>query len=61
MQPAINNKSISEVELCVRLRKSPRTLFNWRQSGIAPPYFKIKKQIRYLLSDVIAFEENRHA
>ena len=60
MQPATNNQSISEVELCVRLRKCPRTIFSWRKSGKTPPHFVINKKVRYLLSDVIAFEEALH-
>lgn len=48
--------SISEIEFCVREKKCPRTLANWRKLGIAPPHFKAGRETRYLLKDVEAFE-----
>ena len=50
------NQSISELEACLELQKSPRTLANWRQRGIAPPHFKNGKETRYLIKDIEAFE-----
>ena len=55
---AIQDKSsISELETCIRLKKCPRTLANWRKKGIAPPHFKNGKETRYFLNDVEAFNE----
>jgi len=51
--------SISEYELCVKLKKCPRTLLNRRKSGKMPPHFLHGKQVRYLLSDIEAFEQSQ--
>jgi hypothetical protein len=48
--------SINELEACVKLQKSPRTLANWRKRGTAPPHFKNGKETRYLLKDIETFE-----
>jgi hypothetical protein len=54
---ATQANSISELELCVRWSKCPRSLLNFRKAGKVPAFFILKRQIRYLLSDVIAFEQ----
>jgi excisionase family DNA binding protein len=37
---------MSEREVAVYLKASPRTIINWRQRGIIP-YFRIGRSIRY--------------
>jgi excisionase family DNA binding protein len=37
---------LSEREVAVYLKASPRTIINWRQRGIIP-YFRIGRTIRY--------------
>lgn len=56
--------SISEAELCIRWNKSTRTLLKYRKAGKTPTHFtktdKYRAQVRYLLSDVEAFEKQNH-
>jgi len=54
-----NQTTISEVESSIILNKSLRTLFNLRKSGKMPPHFLHGKQVRYLLSDIEAFEQSQ--
>ena len=54
--PVIPQVSVSDLELCVRLDKCPRTLLNWRKNGKMPPHFLKGKQVRYLVSDIEEFE-----
>jgi len=62
MQPTTQDQaSITETQLCGRINKCPRTLLNWRKAGKTPPHFIIQKQVRYLLSDVLTFEEKLRA
>jgi hypothetical protein len=57
---------IDETALCTKqtariLGLSPRTLEQQRLRGRGLPYIKIGRQIRYLLSDVLAYlRDNRH-
>jgi hypothetical protein len=39
------------------LDKCPRTLLNWRKKGKMPPHFLKGKQVRYLVSDIEAYEK----
>jgi hypothetical protein len=48
--------SISEIALAARLKKSPRTLLNWRKNGKTPPHFVRGRQVRYLIADIERFE-----
>jgi len=51
--------SISETELCVCFGKCPRTLMYWRKAGRMPQHFLCGKQVRYLLSEIAAFEQEQ--
>lgn len=46
-------------EAAALLRKSPITLEIWRTTGYGPRYLKLGHSVRYLLSDLLAFEESR--
>ena len=52
--------SFSEIELCARLGRCPRSLLNWRTGGSKPkiPFFRQGQQVRYLLTDIEAFEKS---
>lgn len=47
---------ISEVALCLRWKKSQRTLLNYRKAGRAPAHFRRGKEIRYLMADIVRYE-----
>ena len=49
--------SFSETALCARWKKCPKALYNYRKAGKMPPHFMRGKQIRYLLSDIEAYEK----
>ena len=55
--PVIPQVSVSDLELCVRLGICPRTSLNRRRSGKMPPHFLKGKQVRYLVSDIEAYEK----
>jgi excisionase family DNA binding protein len=42
-------------ELALYLRIAYTTLEKWRSMGIGPPFHRIGRAIRYLLSEVIAW------
>jgi hypothetical protein len=48
--------SLSEYELCVRWKKCPRSLLNWRKQGKMPPFHREGKAIRYQMADIEEFE-----
>ena len=48
---------LTEAEVAKRLRKSPKTLRNWRSSGKGPNFMKLEGRILYQLVDVEAFEK----
>jgi hypothetical protein len=55
-QQMLDTKSAARV-----LSLSHRTLEQWRWLGQGPRYFKVRRQVRYRLSDLIAFlERNPH-
>jgi hypothetical protein len=56
LQHAPDLASFSETELCAHWKKCPRTLLNWRKAGLTPPHFMRGQQVRYLLSDIEAYE-----
>ena len=49
--------SFSETELCAHWGICPRTSLNRRRSGKMPPHFLKGKQVRYLVSDIEAYEK----
>jgi hypothetical protein len=49
--------SFSDIELCAHWTICPRTSLNRRRSGKMPPHFLKGKQVRYLVSDIEAYEK----
>jgi hypothetical protein len=47
--------------LAERWDTPPKTLANWRSRGTGPVFTKIGTSVRYLLSDVEAYEQARRA
>ena len=50
---------LTQVELAVRWRISPRTLERWRWAGDGPRFIKIGGLVRYRLEDIEVFESNQ--
>ena len=50
---------LKEIQLARRWQMSRRTLQRWRQHDSGPIYILLGGQVRYRLSDVIAFENDR--
>jgi hypothetical protein len=48
---------LTETQLATRHQRSVKTLRNARVSGGYIPYVKIGRNVRYRLSDVLAFEQ----
>lgn len=40
---------------------SPRTVYNWRQTGYGPPSFRVGKYLRYRMADVLDWERQQLA
>jgi hypothetical protein len=59
-QAAFIKDSYSELELCVHWNRCLKAIYNRRKNGKMPPYFIHGKQIRYLKSDVKAFEQENN-
>jgi predicted DNA-binding transcriptional regulator AlpA len=58
-QTTSTQASFSEIELCAHWSICPKTAHNRRNAGKFPPHFKQGQQVRYLLSDIEAFEQSR--
>ena len=52
---------LTQSELSVRFRVSPRTLERWRWLKTGPNYTKLGGKIVYSLADVEAYERRRRA
>ena len=50
---------LTTVEVARILRLSPRTLANLRSTGGGPPYWKLRRMVRYRLDEVLAYAEAR--
>lgn len=50
---------LRERQLARRWDTSQRTLQRWRSEGQGPPYIRIGGSIRYLMADVLAYEQQR--
>ena len=48
---------LSEVDLATRWGISPKTLQRWRSKKFGPPYLKLSKRVKYLIEDVVAYEQ----
>ena len=44
---------LTTAEAAARLKRSPKTLEYWRLVGYGPPYYRQRRAIRYLLSEVL--------
>ena len=49
--------SFSDIELCAHWTICPKALYNKRKAGKMPPHFLRGQQIRYLVSDIEAYEK----
>ncbi len=58
-KPQAAQDSISDLQYCVNRNICPKTSYNRRKSGKMPPHFLHGKQVRYLLSDIEAFEQSQ--
>jgi hypothetical protein len=50
---------MSEVDLATRWGISPKTLQRWRTNKSGPPYLKLSKRVKYLIEDVVAYEQQQ--
>jgi hypothetical protein len=53
----LHDRHLTERAAAERLGITPKALQNWRQKGGGPRYRKFGSNIRYALSDLIAFED----
>lgn len=53
-----NDKALTEKEVAKRWGVTVRTLYNWRRKSEGPRFFGIGKNIKYMLSEVVKFEQN---
>jgi predicted site-specific integrase-resolvase len=53
----MNGRCISQNELAQRWQISESTLERWRYEGIGPVFLKLRGQVRYRDSDILAFED----
>jgi hypothetical protein len=51
--------SICELEYCLRKGISPRTILKLRKQGKTPPHYTERRQIRYSLADIEAFDQQK--
>jgi hypothetical protein len=52
---------LTQSELAVRFRVSPRTLERWRWLKIGPNYTKLGGKVVYALADIEGYERRRRA
>lgn len=50
---------IDERQVADRLCQSVRTIQKWRVTGNGPDFYKLGRSVRYRLSDVLAWAEER--
>jgi len=60
-QNTAQNASFSEIELCAHWGICPKTAHNRRKIGKMPTHFKQGHQVRYLVSDIEAYEQAQPA
>ena len=51
------NPALTQNDLVIRWGCSMRTLQRWRTNGSGPTFVRLGGSIRYLMSDIIAFED----
>jgi predicted DNA-binding transcriptional regulator AlpA len=52
-------KLISDVQLAAITKQHVQTLRNWRFHNQGPRYYKIGRSVRYAMSDVLSYFEER--
>ena len=55
----LEKRLITEAELAILWNVSPSAIQHWRSSGVGPRYKKIGGKVRYLVSDILAYEERQ--
>ena len=55
------DKYLTQAELALRWRLSPRTLERWRWKKTGPSFTKLGMKVGYALDDVIEYERRRRA
>lgn len=55
--PHFPEASLTGLEAARFLSISPRTLEQWRRKRRGPAYYKVGRLVRYLLADLIQFQE----
>ena len=58
-RPTMTPPYLTQVELAVRWRISPRTLERWRWAGEGPRFIKIGGRVVYRIADIEAFEQQQ--
>jgi predicted site-specific integrase-resolvase len=53
----MNGRCISQTELAQRWQLSESTLERWRSEGIGPVFLKLRGQVRYRDTDILAYED----
>ncbi len=53
----MNGRCISQTELVQRWQLSESTLERWRSEGIGPVFLKLRGQVRYRDTDILAYED----
>ncbi len=52
----MDGRCISQTELAQRWQLSESTLERWRSEGIGPVFLKLRGQVRYRDTDILAYE-----
>jgi predicted site-specific integrase-resolvase len=53
----MDGRCISQTELAQRWQLSESTLERWRSEGIGPVFLKLRGQVRYRDTDILAYED----
>ena len=53
----IESEFLTQKQLSEHWQISTHTLERWRSEGIGPIFLKMQGQVRYRLSDILAFEQ----
>lgn len=52
----MDGRCISQTELAQRWQLSESTLERWRSEGIGPVFLKLRGQVRYRYTDILAYD-----
>lgn len=53
----LTEPAFTETELALRWSVSMKTLQRWRSEGRGPPYIKLSKAVRYVVAEIIDYEQ----